>query len=76
MKLNMMIEEKSSQMELLPFAKPAEKLINSIVSSMASNETLDKMILPTPVIKIINREFIFQIVLSAIPIAPFYRSAS
>ncbi|XVF85467.1 hypothetical protein PTKIN_Ptkin17bG0120300 [Pterospermum kingtungense] len=61
MKLNMTIEDKSGQMELLAFAKPTEKLINSTVSKIASNGTLDKMTLPPPVIKIIDREFIFQI---------------
>ncbi|XVF47346.1 hypothetical protein PTKIN_Ptkin03bG0101800 [Pterospermum kingtungense] len=61
MKLNMTIEDKSGQMELLAFAKLAEKLINSTVSKIASNGTLDKMTLPPPVIKIIDREFIFQI---------------
>ncbi|XVF79319.1 hypothetical protein PTKIN_Ptkin14bG0211800 [Pterospermum kingtungense] len=60
-KLNMIIEDKTGQMELVAFAKPAERLINSTVSEIATNGTLNKMILPEPVMEIIDREFIFQI---------------
>ncbi|XVF41414.1 hypothetical protein PTKIN_Ptkin01aG0278100 [Pterospermum kingtungense] len=60
-KLNMIIQDQTGQMELLAFAKQAEKLINSSISNIAANETLDKMTLPNPVTEIIDKYFIFEI---------------
>ena len=47
-------------MELLAFAKPTKRLINSTNLNISVNETFDKMILHTLVIQIIDKEFILE----------------
>ena len=57
----MIIEDSNGQIELLAFAKPAKRLIDSTIPKIASMEKLGKFTLPNPVIEMLEQERILEV---------------